>query len=231
MNSNWCAGAAEAQLREGAVQVWRVHVDAAHAALLSGEERARAARTRVGGPRDEFVAARGALRRLLGAATGENPEQLRFELGAQGKPRLAGGGEVEFNVTHSGGCVLVALSRAGAVGVDVERLDRAVEALELAQAHFHREEAAQIAEAADEQRLVRFFRCWTRKEAVVKADGRGLQVMLARFCVLGDIANAPIELPDGNAVWLRDLPVEAGYAAALAVADRDTKVELLQLAE
>lgn len=183
---------------------------------------------RAGGPREEFIAARGALRLLLGAAVGRRPERLHFQIGEHGKPALVGGG-VDFNVSHTRGCVLLALSRAGAVGVDVEPLDRramgAVEALQLARANFHRQEVAHIAAAADEaQLLTRFFLCWTRKEAVVKADGRGLQVPLDEFDVLVDVDKAAIDVPGGRSLWVQDICAGPGYAAALALPGRDIRI-------
>ena len=211
-----------------AAQVWRYRVgqDAWAHALLNADERERAGRMRAGLPREEFVAARGLLRTVLGAAVGVRAAELRFAVGAQGKPRLESAAGVEFNVSHARGLVLVALSRFGAVGVDVEPVDRAVEMLELSEAHFHPEEVARLRAASEPAEV--FFRCWTRKEAVVKADGRGLQVPLAEFCVLPtgeDSGLVRVEVPGGAAVWVGDLAVGEGFRAALAVPNRETQVD------
>jgi 4'-phosphopantetheinyl transferase len=192
-------------------------------AVLSNEERERAGRMRAGLPRDEFIAARGALRLLLGWNLQTPPEDLHFTIGEHGKPLLPDAG-IDFNVAHARGCILLALSREGAVGVDVERLDREVEALDLAEAHFHPAEIAHIAAAQDTSAA--FFRCWTRKEAVVKADGRGLQLPLADFCVLGESESTQIEVPGGEPFWVRDLHLGPGFAAALALPKRDILAHL-----
>ncbi len=228
MEMEWSSPEGVPALAAGGVQVWRLLGDAGGESLrqvLSADELERAERMRAGGPREEFVRARGLLRVLLGAAVGEAADGLRFAVGAYGKPRLEGGAGVEFNVTHARGCVLVAVSRAGAVGVDAEPLDRAVEALELARAHFHADEVARLEEEVDEvRRLHLFFRCWTRKEAVVKADGRGLQVGLDAFCVLERDAQSVdrgatqrVLLRGGREIQVQDLFLGHGYAAALAL--------------
>ena len=110
------------------VQVWRLSPDgvgvqgllAGAARILSADEVARAEKIRVDRVRTEFVAARMLLRTLLAAATGETAEELVFGYEAAGKPWLKGHPEVEFNVSHAGGRIVIALTRRGAVGVDVE---------------------------------------------------------------------------------------------------------------
>jgi phosphopantetheinyl transferase len=130
----------EARLNEGEVQVWRVDAAAlAHECwweLLPDEVvRARGIRAKLA--REEFVAGRGVLRRLLGRELGCEAREVRISHGAHGKPEVEG---IHFNVAHSRGVVLVAISRAGAVGIDVEHGDREVEALEIARGAFHPEE-------------------------------------------------------------------------------------------
>ena len=230
-----------AQLRPGTVQVWRLQLgseanapllDRAHAAL-SVDECVRAARLRAGLPREEFMAARGLLRLLLGQANGLNPAELRFKTGAHGKPALVDA-TIDFNVAHARGCILVALSLDGAVGIDVEPIDREVEVAELAQAHFHPEEISRIlAEDGEEQRVALFFRCWTRKEAVVKADGRGLRLPLAQVCVLGvspltDVA-IEVRLSDADTWWVRDLHCFGAYTCAIACPKWEIAVQTLDL--
>jgi hypothetical protein len=82
-----------------------------------------------------------------------------------------------FNVAHSQGLVLIALSQAGPVGVDLEYVDPSVDAIELAETSFAGDEAALVGRAATRaERLDLFYSLWTSKEAIAKADGRGLQL-------------------------------------------------------
>jgi 4'-phosphopantetheinyl transferase len=195
MDLSWQIPETIPYLVDGMVQVWRIRLDGPDRArvldeayaLLNEEERARAAAMRALARREEFIAGRGNLRRLLGIHLGVEAATLALEQGEHGKPRLKkdhdadsglarmtawAGGDVEFNVAHSGGVVLIALSRAGAIGVDVERADRQIEALDVARTAFPAKDVSRIEIARNP--VAEFFRCWTRLEAVGKADGRGL---------------------------------------------------------
>jgi len=204
----------------GAVQVWRVDAAAAaHNGLLwlLPDEVARARQMRPGLARDEFVAGRAVLRRLLARELGCQPKELRLRTGAAGK--LAADG-IDFNVAHSRGVVLIALSRAGAVGIDLEHEDRTVEALDIARVSFHEEEIRWIEGVPEEQRAAVFFRCWTRKEAVVKADGRGLSLPLNSFSVCCEGDGEELVRLDGYSCpyYVRGLPARSGEIAALVLA-------------
>ena len=99
-----------------AIDVWRVSVlespIAELAELLSGEELERGARFVFGRDRDQFIAVRGWLRRLLGAYLHRAPKDIRFALGPQGKPYLDDDGcNLQFNVSHSGDVGMLAFSR------------------------------------------------------------------------------------------------------------------------
>ncbi|MFQ6018930.1 MAG: 4'-phosphopantetheinyl transferase family protein, partial [Kiloniellaceae bacterium] len=108
------------------VHVWRVALDVGpkHAAgleaMISADERARAARYRRAENRIRFIAGRGTLRRLLGAYLRRDPRALAFGYGAWGKPVLIEGGGLAFNLSHARDLALVAVARGCDVGVDVE---------------------------------------------------------------------------------------------------------------
>lgn len=147
---------------------------AGSAPCLSEDERARAARFHF--PRDgsRFAAARTLLRTVLGHWTGVPADTLRFTYGPRGKPALPGG--PEFNLSHSAGVAVLAVSRSGPVGVDVERLDRSVDPMGLGQAVFDPEELAVLAGLSPAQRCERFFAFWTAKEARMKLTGEGMSL-------------------------------------------------------
>jgi 4'-phosphopantetheinyl transferase len=129
----------------------------------------------------------------------------------RGRPWLEG---VSFSVSHSGELGLIAIAEPGRrIGVDVEQLrpDRDVRAL--AERFFHPEEAAGI---GDDRAA--FYRCWTRKEAVVKALGLGLAHPLDSFVVDFEVPGPrPVRGVPGMSV--KGLAVPEGYAAALAWSD------------
>jgi 4'-phosphopantetheinyl transferase len=197
-----------------AIHIYQVHADIApercarHEAVLSAEERERAVRFRF--PRDRacYVAAHAALRHVIGAELDLPAAAVRFCRERRGKPALAPGQTarpLHFNLAHSGRLALVALARDGAVGVDVEEI-RPLDALAIARRMFTPEEYRLLAALPDPERLPVFLRYWTRKEALVKMLGEGLQLPTAT----AGVAPAP---------WVQDLEgVEPGYTAAVASA-------------
>lgn len=181
------------ELREGGLQMWRLDLNGPESRdllkqafeALTPEERQRAAKMRVGTAPEEFVAGRGSLRRLLGAYLNCDPRAVEIVLGAHRKPALRSVRGVRmphFNVSHSGGMVLLALSRTGPVGVDVEFMDLTVDTMDVARAAFHPDDLRHIESAGStRERLLAFYGCWTRREAVAKADGRGLTLPASGF--------------------------------------------------
>jgi 4'-phosphopantetheinyl transferase len=218
-------------LLAGEVQVWRVAAGSVLprcVALLDEGERARADRYRVAAARDEFSAARGCLRMLLGDALGVRPEAVALKLDEFGKPSLADDAGVEFNVTHSHGAILIALCLGSAVGIDVEKIDPKVEIAEIARGSFTAREAAAIEQAATpEERLGAFFRCWTQKEAVTKADGRGLNLPLASFEIPVQRRSWHSVEVEERSFCVSEFAFEDGYAAAIAVEMRQAYCRFL----
>ncbi|MGH2369197.1 MAG: 4'-phosphopantetheinyl transferase family protein, partial [Chloroflexota bacterium] len=131
--------------------------------------------------------------------------------------------DVRFNVSHSAELAIVAVARGRDVGVDVERLRGDLEVEQLAARYFSTEEAAAIRAAPPAVRHRRFFACWTRKEAFVKARGQGLSLAFDQFTVSVE-PDAPAALlrtrwdaREAGRWALRDLAAGGGYAAAIAV--------------
>jgi 4'-phosphopantetheinyl transferase len=190
--------------------------------LLSAEERARAGRFRRTADRHSFTAAHGALRLLLGAMLGEKPQSLTFAANPYGKPSLVPPGAIEFNMSHSGGIVLIAFAQHIPIGVDVEALRPMTERATIVARYFHPGEAADFASVPPADAEAAFFRCWSRKEAVVKALGRGMSLDLHRYrvtCLPGAkaqlLALEGEDAPQQN--WsLTDLNIGPRYAGAVA---------------
>jgi 4'-phosphopantetheinyl transferase len=152
--------------------------------LLDESERARAERYRFDGDRRRSIVARGMLRRMLGARLERDPRALRFVTGPHGKPALANG-ELEFNGSHSGDRVALAIAEGTPVGIDIEELKpRVTELSSLARRYFASDEAREVEHARPDDALRTFFSIWTAKEAVVKALGGGLSIDLSSFSVL-----------------------------------------------
>ncbi len=181
------------ELREGDIQIWRLDLDGPEGRnllaqafeALTAEERQRAGKMRTGTAPEEFIAGRGSLRRLLSASLNCDPQGIGIVTGTHRKPILrpvCGIQVPHFNVSHSRGMVLIALSRLGPIGVDVEYMDPSIETVDVARAAFHPEDVRCIETASTaKSRMLAFYGCWTRREAVAKADGRGLTLPASEF--------------------------------------------------
>lgn len=142
--------------------------------LLSADERERAARFVFDRDRHRFIAARAAMRELLGAHLGEPAAALRFAYGPQGKPDLVDAPECRFNLSHSGGWGILALNLGeGEIGVDIERLRDMPDALSLAAFSLNPRDVQTLEAVEPPQRSHAFLTAWTRGEACLKALGTG----------------------------------------------------------
>lgn len=217
------------------MQVWLVHLDvepdeaASLIPLLSPDERERAIRFRLPGHGARFVVARAALRLLLAAHVGQAPAALRFDYSPRGKPALAGGAGsgLEFNLSHSRGTAVYGISRGRAVGIDLEYVRPGIDVEALAGRFLAPEERTVLHGLTGEARLEGFYRCWTRKEALLKALGEGLAVPLSSFavsCAPGEEARIRRGFDGSTRVdrWrLEDLDPGPDHAAALCAEGSD----------
>jgi len=131
---------------------------------------------------------------LLAAYVGCTADALRLSVGEHGKPFLTDTRAFDFNVSHSGGALLVAIARSQELGVDIETQRRKRPVLDLAQRFFAAEEASALAGLDEAHRQIAFLRLWSCKEAVVKALGIGIGFGLARLQFAIDAAGEPAGL-------------------------------------
>ncbi|MDT8306295.1 MAG: 4'-phosphopantetheinyl transferase superfamily protein [Anaerolineae bacterium] len=235
MSTVWPLPPAVWALPDDEVHVWLVTLDrpearvAALAAQLSADELERAERFYRERARNRFIVARGLLRTIVGSYLDAPPPSLRFALNAHGKPVLAShaAAALSFNISHSSGLALFAMTKERAVGVDIERLRSDLDYKRLARRFFSPAEFAQFAALPEEVKRDAFFHCWTRKEAYIKGQGVGIALGLDSFDVSLE-PDTPARLlatrPDAAEAdqWqLRSLEPAPGYAAAVAVRGRN----------
>lgn len=201
--------------------------------LLSADEKERATRFRFAHLRYAFTLARGALRVLLSRYVGVAPGEIRFGYGARGKPYVAWPSTaLGFNLAHSGRFACYAFADGCELGVDIEHIRPVRDQAQIVRRFFSREECEEWLALDESQRGDAFFRCWTRKEAYIKAVGDGLSIPLDSFRVsLGP--NAPAALldvksaPGECAKWaFHSLSPGEGYTGALALPDRSRSVRI-----
>jgi 4'-phosphopantetheinyl transferase len=182
----------------GNVDVWTISLEDPRPAILLPEEQTRADRFRFERDRLHWTRARSALRSILSRRLDVSPLEITFELGPHGKPAVKGVEVgIEFNLSHSGGWAMIAVSARAPVGIDLEAIRPNVNIADLLK---------RIGETELSGSRERLFQVWARREALTKAAGGPL-----------------MEIPEGD-FRVVDLKAPAGFAAALAMAGCDPEV-------
>jgi len=226
-SSTWNEPPQSPSLETGAVHVWRISLDQPDDKLdrfrrtLEPDELNRASRFHFEKHRRHFIVARGFLRSVVARYLEMQPEALRFSYGAYGKPGLASEHVLRFNLSHSHEVALLAVALDAELGVDVEHIRSDFASEEIARRFFSRAEVEVFNALPKEEQVAAFFRCWTRKEAYIKAIGKGLSQALDAFDVTlaPDVQPALLRAEDDDVSrwWLSNVDVGEGYAGALAV--------------
>lgn len=217
--------------------IWRLDASreqiAFYETYLSKREKDRADRFYSSLLRDQFVASHGRTREILARYIDAQPAAISFALNEFGKPEIAfeGGAAPYFNLSHSKGLAALAVCEAAAIGVDIEAI-RPVAVDDLASSYFSAAENQDLLESSAEDRIAAFFRCWTRKEAFLKAVGDGLSIPLDSFDVECRLDHEPRlrwveDCPGASKQWsIRAFEPEPGWAGAVAV--KATSIRLLE---
>ena len=213
----------------GLLKHWRQRVNE-FASTLPADERECARRYLRREDQERFVITRALTRRVCAAHTGLEPHAVTFRRTSFGKPYLAAEERarqrnIEFNVSHSGDCVLIGWTEGGPVGVDVEAVEpyRRVSFTEIASSAFSADECAVLSSVTAEETAATFYRVWVRKEAVLKAEGCGVGGPLKSFSVavrtpLGTRWLDEVSFPSSDRVWsIVDLTPAPAHLASVAV--------------
>lgn len=230
-------------LNENEVHVWRASLrrEASKTLdllqILSEDERRKAARFCLQEIREQFIVGRAILRGILGRYLQVDPERLQFNYGPYGKPAVApefGGEGISFNMSDSHGLAIYAVARRRQVGIDLERMRSDVPCERMAKRFFAETEFKALLALPADQRQEGFFNCWTRKEAYLKAIGKGLSFPLKNVVV----SLAPCEPaailsiqsdPEQARHWsLVALHPDPAYSAALAAEGRECQLRFCQ---
>ncbi len=229
----WAFPPEQLRLDEHDVHVWQASLNVPSStiqrlrSMLQAEELQRADRFRFPRDRHHFTIAHAVLRLLLSRYMAVSPVHIRFEHNQYGKPSLCATTHQEtirFNLSHSGKLALYAFARRRELGIDVEWIHRRIDQPEqIAERYFSPDENETLRRLPEHQRRKAFFNCWTRKEAYIKAKGRGLSLPLDQFDV-SLVPGEPARLlqtrndpPDVSRWTMHELFPDPDYAAALLV--------------
>ena len=180
------------------VHVWCATLDIStesrtkHRNTLSPDEH-----TRVNGlvferPLNQFIAARGILRVILGQYLNTSPANIEFEYGPQGKPFIKSNStSLQFNVSHSENKAIYAIAQNAEVGIDIEKIHHIDDCLKIAQRFFSPQEVSELNKQPSDELQTAFLTCWTRKESYIKAIGQGISMPLDKFSVSVSLNEPP----------------------------------------
>jgi 4'-phosphopantetheinyl transferase len=197
----WSLPQQHVDLGENEVHLWSIQMDGLCVEccrnLLSSEERERALRFRFETDRRRYIVAHGALRSILASYLNANPADLQFSIGSNGKPKLALGPaaeKFEFNLSHSHAVSLLAVIHGREIGVDVEHVRGDFPFEEVAERFFTPKEVVALRALSNRLQREAFYKCWTSKEAFLKAKGTGLS---------GELDEVEIILTDEECVQIK----------------------------
>lgn len=214
------------------VHIWRTFIDIdspiikTYLPVLSIDELEKANRFYFPNDRNRFITVRSVLRRIIGNYTGKHPRELKFDFNQYGKPFLSQNSSkstIKFNISHSHEVALIAVTQDFDIGVDVEYMHTNFDFEGIVEKFFSVNEKNVWRSLPSYHKVEAFFNCWTRKEAFIKAKGKGLSLPLNEFDVSFKPGEPALLL---NTAWDRkevgDWSVEEikpanGYVGALAV--------------
>ncbi len=198
--------------------------------LLDAVEQARAANMS-DTLRYYYVMAHGQLRRLLASIVDEVPEKIRIKTTEYGKPYLVDYPNWAFNISHSANILLIAIGQNCQLGVDIERCKPRINLSALAHKCFAPEELRYWLQLPEAEKTLAFYRFWTRKEAFVKATGRGIALGLDK-CVINpenqcEFLTIPVDYGHISTWKIEVIEVELNWCAALVTDKKNATVQLM----
>jgi 4'-phosphopantetheinyl transferase len=229
----WPASAIPTAISADEVHLWAWPLDrlvedlSAHIELLDPAELQRLYRFHFAPDRERYALAHANLRRILGGYLNQPAKEISVRANRFGKPELAGeASSLNFSLSHSQSIAVLAVAHGLPVGVDVEDV-RPIEP-EVAATHFSASELSDLRTLQGDAWLSGFYRCWTRKEAILKAEGVGLHRALDSFDV-GLLPDAPAELLRTRVNFLyswklHDVSPASGTIGALATAHGEARI-------
>lgn len=226
-------------VKENEVHIWNVKLDVPELTrkklqlYLSTAEIQRASRFHFVKDQIHFIVARGMLRKILSYYTNKHPYEIEFEYNKYGKPFIEyeiNNVPLRFNLSHSHNMAVYAIAIGREVGIDIEFVRDDFSDIEIAERFFSPDEIAALKSLPKHLQKHAFFLCWTRKEAFIKAKGKGLSIPLDQFDV-SLVPEQPVKLLktrynrlDASRWMLINIELFPGYAAAVAIEGQNVQI-------
>ncbi len=191
-NNNWNEPPSEIILHNNDVHIWKASLNVNSdkittlKSILSNDEIDKADRFVFGRDQRRFIVARGLLRIILGRYLMVKPKKIKFIYNDYGKPALSykfHKRKLHFNISHSNELVVFAITNKGRIGIDIENVHSMKDIEQIIERFFSIEEQEEFKTLPKYCQEQVFFKCWTRKEAFIKACGQGLTLPLNKFTV------------------------------------------------
>lgn len=198
--------------------------------LLSSDEIEKAKRFKFEKDRNCYVISKAVLRSLLGGYLEKDPKEVNFEYTSFHKPMSSMKTPLKFNVSHSGYVAVFSFVKDVEIGVDIERIKDDFDVMDIAHRFFSISEIGALSKFSDSEKNRAFYRCWTRKESFIKAEGSGLSFPLDKFAVsINDDLNAELletewDVTEKNCWSLFSFVPRKEYIGAIAVRKKSAAV-------
>jgi 4'-phosphopantetheinyl transferase len=210
------------EIKPGEIHIYRINFEAIRLEddlrnKLQASEISRAEKFRFDDDRLKYIAGRAWLRELISRYLQHNPLDLEIEVNQYGKPYVNGmqnSDTLQFNLSHSGDWIVYAFGLRDELGIDIEKINGSIDHIETAEQFCTVNELCYMKDSENKAELTeKFFRIWTRKEAVLKASGMGLFPNLRRVDVLED----KITITPEQSTWtVTDIHIDKDYKTAIA---------------
>ncbi len=193
------------------------------AKLLTDDERARAERFHFPIHQERFTITRGLLRKTLHLYTGIAPQALIFDYGEHGKPYLANNNsDLRFNVSHSHDMAVFAFTIHNEIGIDIEKMEASFKE-SVAKRFFSSSEYHELMQLTEVERIMAFYKIWSRKEALIKTLGKGLYTPLDSFSVSSQ-KDTQVVLCNAEHYLVKNIDINPDYQAAFATSEPVTDI-------
>ncbi len=225
----WSLPLEDVYLESDEIHIWLCNLDVSEQSIkkskeiLSIAEIEKANKFHFLNDKKSYVISHANLRAILSKYLNKDAKKIGFSYNKFGKPFLQDPKDksICFNLSHSGNFCLIGVTRSDKIGVDIEKINKEFSSLEIAKNYFSKKEYSEILNLPIHERTKAFYYCWTRKEAYIKAEGKGLSIELDSFDVtISEKKVKILRINDSSNVnnWqLYNLPINDEYCASVAL--------------